>query len=442
MSRSKIIPVIDVGSSKITTLIAQYFPDQEQVNIIGSATFESRGIKKGQIVDIDEATEAITRSVEVAEKMAGYSISEATVAISAPHISSINSSGVVAVANPNGEITPEDVDRVVEAARAISLPASSEIIHVIPRQFTVDGQGDILDPVGMSGVRLEVETHIVISSSPAIKNLTRCINEVGIDINSLVYSGFATAEAVLTDTEKELGIILIDLGGSVTTITVFTENFPAFVSVLPLGARKITDDLAIGLRLPLEQAEKLKLYLSKTEEEKEKKNQNAGEKKNKGKKTERKEIPDEVDLKKIGIFDTDEKRVSRSATIDGIIRPRLDEIFSLVKEQIKESGFGGMTPAGVVLTGGGALTVGAKTSCQKILGLPVRIGEPKEISGLVDDIMNPAYSSALGLVEYVLKNNITARGGVSMFDLGKLREKVKLKGFVEKVVESVKAFLS
>jgi cell division protein FtsA len=439
MSRSKIIPVIDVGSSKITTIIAQYFPDQEQINVIGSATFDSRGIKRGQIVDIEEATEAITRSVEVAERMAGYSISEATVAISAPHVSSINSAGVVAVADPQGEITPDDVERVVEAARAISLPASAEIIHVIPRQFTVDGQGDILDPVGMSGVRLEVETHIVVSSSPAIKNLTRCINEVGIDINGLVYSGFAAAEAVLTDTERELGIILIDLGGSVTTITVFTESFPAFVKVLPLGARKITDDLAIGLRLPLEQAEKLKLYLSKTQESD---SQGNHRKQKLEKKREKKEkAPDEIDLKKVGIFDEEGRKVSRMATIDGIIKPRLDELFSLVKDEIRESGLGGATPAGVVLTGGGALTIGAKKSCQKILGLPVRIGEPKETNGLVDDIMNPAYASALGLIDYVLKNDLSKGGGPAAFDILKFKNRLKIGGAATRIVEAIKSFL-
>ena len=204
MSSSKIVSAIDIGSTKIVTLIAQYFDQDDKTNIIGACTVPAGGIRKGQVVNIEEASTSITESIEEAERMAGVSISKALVGITAPYISSINSSGVVAVSTPDKEITEIDIDRAIESARAISLPSATEIIHVTPRQFIVDGQEGIIDPRGMSGIRLEVETNIVIGSSPAIKNLNRCIKEIGgVEIQLLVYSGFAVAETVLSETEKE-----------------------------------------------------------------------------------------------------------------------------------------------------------------------------------------------------------------------------------------------
>lgn len=441
MSSSKIYAAIDIGSTKITSLVAQYFPQEEQINVIGVATAPAGGIRKGQIVDIEEATESITRSVEAAERMAGYPINNALVAITAPHISSLNSAGVVAVSNPQGEIVEEDVSRVIEAARAISLPSSLEIIHVIPRQFIVDGQEGILDPIGMSGVRLEVETNIVTASLPAIKNLTRCVNEVGVKINSLVYSGFAAAESVLTETEKELGVILVDIGGTVTGVTIFTEGFPSFVKVLPVGAKNVTNDLAIGLRLSLENAEKLKIFLSEEGKKEEKLDEKKEGKKKEGEEKEGEKNEDEIDLEKAGIFDEEKKKISRLSTVDGIIRPRLDEIFTMIKEEVRESGLGGATPAGVVLTGGGAQVIGVKRSCQRILGLPVRIGTPKEISGLVDEIMNPAYTSVIGLINYAVKRKDKSETPLTLGEISRLTSKVKIGGWVKKIVDSLKPLL-
>jgi len=437
MSRSKIYSTIDIGSTKITTIAAQHFPEEEQTNIIGVASAEAGGIRKGQIVDIEEATESITRSVEAAERMAGYSINNALVAITAPHISSLNSSGVVAVSNPQGEIVQEDVTRVVEAAKAVSLPSSMEVIHVIPRQFMVDGQEGILDPIGMTGIRLEVETHIVTASLPAIKNLSRCIQEIGVNVETPVYSGFAAAESVLTETEKELGVILVDIGGTVTSLTIYSEGFPCFVKVLPVGAKNVTNDLAIGLRISLENAEKLKLFLSK-EQDKEKEKRKLTKTKKRAKLTT--DSKDDISLKKAGILDEEVKKVSLLSTVDGIIRPRLDEIFSIIKEEVRESGFGGATPAGVVLTGGGARVVGAKRSCQRILGLPVRIGIPKEARGLVDEIMTPEYASSLGLVDYAIKSGQSdAPGG--KINLGKIGKKINIGGVFKKAADIIKPLL-
>jgi len=432
MSRFKIISAVDVGSSKITTLVSQYFPDEDQINVLGVASEPARGIRKGQIVDIEEATESVTRSVEAAERMAGFSLKDVFVGITAPHISSLNSSGVVAVADPRKEITHEDVQRVIEGARAISLPSSSEIIHVIPRYFIVDGQEGILDPVGMTGVRLEVEANIVFASLPAIKNLTRCINDVGLNIVNIVYSGFAAGEVVLTETEKELGVILVDIGGSVTSLTIYNEGFPCFVRVLPVGANNVTNDLAIGLRLSLEDAEKLKNYLSATPEKEE-------EKKRGKKKTV--EENDDIDLRKAGIVLEEKRKISRLSTVEGIIKPRLEEIFSLLKEEIKESGFGGATPAGVVITGGGAHVVGVKQACRDVLGLPVRTGEPKAVAGLVDEIIDPAYSSALGLVRYAVKMGEVSQSSFSFGNLSQISEKINFGGFFKKIADIIKPLL-
>jgi cell division protein FtsA len=418
MSRSDLIVAIDIGTEKIVSLVAQHFPEEERVNIIGVANFPAQGLKRGQIVDIDKATNSLIQSIEAAERMAGYSTSHAYISLSAPYVKSVNSQGVVAVSDPEQEIVPEDVERVIEAARAISLPASQEILHVIPRDFTLDGQGGVVDPVGMSGVRLEVETHIVTASTPALRNLRKCINEAGIVPLDFVYSGFAASEAVLTPTEKELGVVLVDIGGATTTLTIYHEGAPCYSSVLPVGAKNVTNDLAIGLRLSLDEAEKLKKALSKQDLDK-----------------------DEVSLSELKVSHED-KMVSTKTAIDGIIVPRLKEIFTLVRDEIKDSGFGGSTPAGLVLVGGGANTVKAKASCQATLGLPVRIGEPKRMGGIVDDLLAPEFASSLGLVLYGIKESRAEKSlPYRMFDLSKLTDKLPIKGAVEKFKNILKPLL-
>jgi len=417
MSRSNIIVGLDIGSSKIVSLVAQYFPEEERINVIGISNHPAKGLRKGQIVNIEEATESIIKSVEAAERMAGYSISQAFIGLSAPHITSINSQGVVAVASPNQEIVPDDVERVIEAARAVSMPSSTEILHVIPRHYTVDGQSGVVDPVGMNGIRLEVESHILMASSPALRNLKKCIDEAGVKITDFVFSGFASAEAILTPTEKELGVILVDIGGSITTMTIYHEGAPCYSKVIPVGAVNVTNDLAIGLRLSLEEAGKLKLALNENKDE------------------------DEVSLDKINVSQ-EKKKISIKTAIDGIVIPRLNEIFTLLREEIKESGFGGATPAGIVLTGGGAKTIGAKQSCQRILGLPVRLGQPEKVGGIADDLISPEYSSGLGLVFYGIKEKRTQKAlPHRLFDLSKIRKKLPIKGAAQKVLDIFKPLL-
>jgi len=446
MNRQRIIAGIDVGSSKVTTLITASAGDETRLKVIGVASVPSKGIRKGQIVDIDEAGETIIQSIEAAERMAGYNLNRAFISVGGAHISSQNSKGVVAVTEPEGEINPEDVERVIEAARAVSLPSSREILHVLPRYFIVDGQEGVKDPVGMSGVRLEVETHIITASTTAIKNLIKCISGMGVDVQEVVASGLASAESVLSDTEKELGVILVDIGGGTTSFLVYVEGAPFYTSVLPIGAKNVTNDLAIGLRLSsLESAEKVKIALAAEEKKPALPTYSDAKLKNKKnnlEKEEKKEEPkdDEINLAKLGIVG--EKRiVSRKTLTEGIIKPRLNEIFTMVAVEIKESGAGGLTPAGIVISGGGSQTVGVVDSAKRILAMPVRVGQTGGLSGLIDDIQTPDFAVAAGLVLYGSKTETKSKSSFSFSRIGKKFSKLPVKGAAGKVIDLIKSFL-
>lgn len=428
---SRIIAGVDVGSSKIGTVIAQIIPEEEKISVIGVSSVPSAGIKKGQIVNIEEATAAIISSVEAAERMAGYSVSKLLVSIGGAHIASQNSKGVVAVAEPEGEIGAEDIRRVIEAARAVSLPSSREIVHCLPRFFTVDSQDGVKDPLGMTGIRLEVDTHIITGSTTAIRNLARCVSEVGAEIDSLVFSGLSSAEAVLTETEKELGVVLVDIGGGTISVVIFVEGAPAYTSVLPIGARNVTNDLAIGLRLSIENAEKLKIALSEIPKEIARPGVIAETDKDK---------KDDLDLATWGIYE-DTKTVSRKTITEGIIKPRLNEIFTMVGLEIKKSGFAGMTPSGIVVTGGGALTTGMIDACKRTLSMPVRIGIPVGVTGLVDDVLSPAFASPLGLVIYGSKSQKVENTKISFGQIGKMAQKIPVGGLINKAVDFFKSLL-
>lgn len=424
MTKANIVTGIEIGSSKIATLIAQVNSDEtglmEGINIVGVSSVESRGVKKGQIVDIEEAVEAIIESVEAAERMAGYNVDNAFISLGGAHISSQNSHGVVAVSNPNEEIISEDVDRVIEAASAVSIPSSREIIHVLPREYIVDGEAGVKDPVGMSGIRLEVETHLVTASGSAVKNLKKAINEVGVSINSLVFSGLASADAALTKTEKELGCVLVDIGGGTTSIAAFVDGALVHSSVLPIGAKNVTNDLAIGLRVSLESAEKIKIMLSNEDKK------NA---------TKKKEDEDQLDLSEWGI--TDSKKVSKKTLVEGIIRPRLNEIFTMVKLSLDKDSITHMIPSGAIITGGGADTVGITESARRMLALPVRIGKPKGLSGLIDDVVNPSFATPAGLILYGYSKQTTS----PTFTPFSKKLKIPSMGIFSKIVSSVKDLL-
>ena len=386
MAKERIIVGIDVGSSKIANVVASSTPEGN-LTVIGVATVPAKGIRKGQVVDIDEAVSSMTECLEQSERMAGVSINSAFVSVGGSHISSVNSRGVVAVAGGENEITDEDVQRVIEAARAISIPSSREIIHVIPRDFVVDSQEGIKDPVGMTGVRLEVETHIISGAATSIRNLVKCVQQMGVDVEGLVFSGVAAAESTLTDTEKELGVALIDIGGGTTDIAPFVDGSIAHSVVIPIGGKNITNDLAIGLRSSLETAEKIKISLSVQPKKVEVDDEKPREK------------DDVLDISKLGLTE-DLGTLSRKTLLDGIIKPRLTEIFTLVGMEIKRSGFAGLLPAGLVITGGGAKTIGIEAVGKEVLRMPVRVAQPSGISGIIEEISTPGYAAWVGLLLY------------------------------------------
>ncbi len=381
MAKDKYITGIDVGSDKISTIIASV--SENKVSVIGvSGAVLSKGVGKGVITDIDDAVEAISHSLERAERMAGVSVSSAFVVVNGSHIETLNSHGVVAVSHQGNEIMHEDVLRVTEAAQAVSLPSSREIIHVIPRGFIVDGQDGIRDPNGMSGIRLEVETNIVHGSSMVIRNLVKCISQVGVNVEDLIFSGLAAGEAVLTDTEKELGTLLVDIGGGTTSVTAFVEGSPAYSRVFPIGGRHITNDLAIGLRARLEAAEKIKLRVSDEKPSLSTLTPGNGN--------------DELDVAEFGL----DSATFPKKYLYKIIDARLEEIFRLVAMDLNKAGFSEKLPAGAVVTGGASQTFGVERVAKNILRMPVRIGKPKGLTGLIDEIEGPAFSATVGAVLY------------------------------------------
>ena len=390
MKNADIVVGIDIGSSKVATLIGRV--DEDVTHILGVSESPSKGVKKGQIVNIEEASDSINASLDSAERMAGHSIDRVFVSVSGVNIESQNSKGVVAVSQPDGEISEYDVERVLEAAGAVSLPSTREIIHVIPKTFTVDGEGGIKDPVGMSGVRLEVDTHIITANSAGVKNIEKILSsEAGVNVQSLVFAGLASSLSVLSDTEKELGVVLADIGAGVTNIAIYVDGALSYTSVVPIGARHITNDLAIGLKISLESAEKIKLYLSKNYVKRVRLPEPDAPRKSREE--------DELDLNELHLPE-DIKKVSSKTLVEGIIKPRLNELFTMIALEIKKSGFATQTPAGLVITGGGAKTVGAEDSAKRMLSMTVRVGVPQNIVGLIDDVESPTFSTAVGLLEY------------------------------------------
>lgn len=414
---------IDIGSTKIATVVATQTKDEEELRVIGFNSTRSRGVKRGLIIDIDQVTAAVEESVEKAERMAGHKISHAFASVGGPHISSLNSHGVVAVSHPQGDIGEADVQRVVEAARAISLSTTKQIIEVLPREYIVDGQPGIKNPAGMSGVRLEVDTHIITASLTNLKNIDRCLTDLGIENNGFIFSGLASAEAVLTDTEKELGVVLVDIGGGKTDICLYADGALSYSSSIPVGARHITNDIAVGLRVSLESAEKIKLLLSRTL----KLSQTKDMKK-----------PEHLPLTDLNLPE-DVSDISPKTLIDNIIGARLEEIYRLIGEEIEKSGFSQSIPSGLVVTGGGAHTVGMVEVGRKVVGLPIRIGVPNKVIGLLDEVLDPQYASTVGLILWGRKNIIDYESGIKKFN--KIFKDFSFDNSIGKVKNLIKQFI-
>ena len=419
-----LIAAIDIGSSKVATACAIESAEDAELRIIGFNSTPSRGVRRGLIVDIDQVTASVEESVEKAERMAGHKISEAFVSVGGPHISSLNSHGVVAVSSPQGEIADEDVARVIEAARAISLSTTRQIIEVSPREYIVDGQAGIKNPVGMSGVRLEVDTHIITASSTNLKNIDRCLTDLGIGNSGFIFCGLASSEAVLTDTEKELGVVLVDLGGGKIDLCLYVEGALSHSSSIPIGARHITNDIAVGLRVSLESAERIKLYLT----------QELGKR---AKETEDKPL-DKLNFADLHLPEKIDD-VTFKTVIQGIIQPRLEEIYKMIGEEIKQSGYDKHIPSGVVITGGGALTVGMLEVGRRVLRLPIRLGNPQKVTGLLDEILDPQYATTTGLILYGRQNIIEDEVGIKKFN--KILKDFKLGSSVGRVRSFIKQFI-
>jgi len=392
MSKGDIIVGIDVGSSKVRTVIIQVFPDEELPRIIGVGASQSVGLRKGVITDLEEAMRSISESVGQAERSAGVSVDKAIVSIGGNHITSQNSKGVIAVGRADGEVEEEDIERVINAAQAISVPPNKEIIHIIPKNYSLDDQKSIKDPLGMNGVRLEVDAMIIEGSTPFLKNLRKCFEQLKIDVDDFILAPLAAAKATLTKRQKELGVVLVDIGGGTTSLAVYEENELLEICVLPVGGNHVTNDVAIGLRTSIDIAEKVKIEYGSAL------SRDIGKK-------------EEINLAEID--KSEEGLVSRNHVAE-IIEARLEEIFNMVNKELKTIGKDKLLPAGAVLVGGTAKLPGAVDLAKDILGLPAQTGFPLPLGGLVDKVDEPSFATVIGLVLWGFENSIGSRKGGSL----------------------------
>lgn len=404
MAKDRLTCGIDIGSTRVRVIIGALAEEGGSVpNIIGVGTAPSLGVRKGAVVDVEETIKAITTAVEEAERMAGEPVDHAVVAIGGPTLVSQDSRGVIAVSRADGEILPEDVARVVEAAQAVSVPLNRKIVKVLPRSFSVDEQAGIKDPVGMAGIRLEVEAHIVTAMASNVKNLTRCVHQTGIDIDDLVPSHLAAAEAVLSKRQKDLGVALIDIGGGSVSLAVFEEGTVLTTAVLPVGAAHITNDVAIGLRTSVDTAERIKVEFGTCRPQ-----EVSGS--------------DTIDLSSISALD---QQVVSRLQLAQIIEARLQEVFQMVREHLAHVGRDGMLPGGAVLTGGGSKTAHIVDLAKDALGLPVQVGYPVELEGVVDRIDDPSYATAIGALIWGGRSQRSAALGDRGRVMGAVKEWLK-----------------
>lgn len=435
MSSETIITAIDIGTDKCVTLIGKVDNETKSLKVLGVSAVPAKGMKKSQIIDLEQVLSTINESLDGAERMAGLEVNSVYISVAGTHIASMNSKGVVAVASPNQEITKLDVDRVIEAARAISLPSDKEVIHVLPNYFKVDAQEGIRDPIGMTGVRLEAEAHIITAMTTALRNIQKCVEDLGLTVSGFVFSGLAAAEIVLSDTEKELGVALVDIGAGSTSVCVYVDGALVYSASLPIGARHITQDIALGCRVSLDVAEKIKLSLSSYKEEATK--PHAGE--SKADYQERKRRADELSLSDLTMGQNTDV-LSKKFIIEGIMVPRMQEIFSLIEEKLDAQDVLDKIPAGLVLTGGGAETAEISAVARQELKLPARIGMPPELHGLTGDIHKPSYATSIGLLLYGKSHGgEQVKTSVSFGSL--FKGGASLSGVLQKAIQFIKTLL-
>lgn len=368
---------IDIGTTKICTLVAR-MEEGGSLRILGVGIEPAQGMRKGIPVDLRAVSQSISRSIEKAERTSGLEITSALVSLAGSHVASVNSRGVVGVTGRT--IDEDDVVRAMEAARAVAIPHNREIIHVIQRGFTVDGQAGIRMPIGMHGYRLEVEAHIITAAASTVENLRNCVTQAGADVSQFVLNPLASAEVVLSETEREMGVIVCDMGGGTTDLAIYIEGDVWHTSVLGVGGDHITSDIAHGLRLPISQAEEIKKQHGHAVES---------------------EIGEDEEFHIRPFGEEVPLQISRRE-LSHIIEARVDEIFSLVLQEIKRSGYDGLLPAGMVLTGGSSVLPGMRPLASQVLGLPVRIAQPESLVGMTDKIHSPAYSTSVGLLHWAV----------------------------------------
>ena len=404
MARERIVVGIDVGTTKVCTLIAAVSPE-DQLEIIGAGITPARGLRRGVVGNVDEAVQAISASVQKAEQQSGFKIMSAFVGIAGAHITSANSHGVVAVRRSDNVITDDDIDRALEAAKVGNMPQDREVIHVVPRHFVIDGQEGISNPAGMLGRRLEVETTVIAGAQSSIHNLSRGIEQVGVGIDALVVQPLAAGEAVLTTAEKDLGVALVDLGGGTSDAAIFIDGSVAYVASVQVGGNHISNDIAVGLRMPFTAADELKIRHGYALSE----------------------GIEEDSMVEIASYDIGDDRPVSRRELSEIIEARLEETFDLVREQLGRAGFQEGMPAGVVLVGGTAQLQGIRRLAAEIFSTPVRIGTPSGTFGLVESISNPAFAASVGLLKWGLVQADEFGADHEQGPLGRVRE--WLRGF-------------
>ena len=379
MAKGDIVVGLDIGTTKICTVIGEVVEGASgRVDVLGVGVSPSHGIRRGVVVDIDSTVRAIGDSIQKAQRMAGAEVHSVIVGVTGEHIASLNSRGVIAITHANREVTQEDVDRVLENSRVIVLPPDRRIIHSIPRGYSIDGQNGIRSPVGMSGTRLEVETHIVTGAETFLQNVAKCVERANLQVEDTVLEPIATGESVVMDAEKDLGVALVDIGGGTSDLAIFINGEICYTAVLPVGGEYVTKDVAAGLRTTLEESERVKREFGGCMVE---------------------TLPEEgtFTFSRLGAT---EPTTLPTRVLGEIIGPRMNELFQMVRQEINRSGYAGLLPAGLVLSGGGAMVRDARELATSVTGMPSRIGYPTGVGGLSESVGSPSYATAVGLVQF------------------------------------------
>ena len=370
---------LDIGTSKVVAIVGEVTPNGE-IEVIGIGSHPSRGLKKGVVVNIESTVQSIQRAVEEAELMAGCQIHSVYAGIAGSHIRSLNSHGIVAIRDK--EVTGADVERVIDAARAVAIPADQRILHILPQEFIIDNQEGIREPIGMSGVRLEAKVHMVTGAVSAAQNIIKCVRRCGLEVDDIILEQLASSNSVLTDDEKELGVCLVDIGGGTTDMAVFTEGAIRHTAVIPIAGDQVTNDIAVALRTPTQHAEEIKIKYACA--------------------LTQLASPDEsIEVPSVG--ERPARRLARQ-TLAEVVEPRYEELFTLLQAELRRSGFEDLCAAGIVLTGGSAKMEGVIELAEEIFHMPVRLGLPQYIGGLVDVVRNPIYSTGVGLLLFGHQN--------------------------------------